>query len=140
MKTISINNLLWDTENLEKNGETYFSHDEALEVAKAAGKRLSTKEELRGLAKLGSTWDSELKGRWFGVDSKLKEKSEKSVFFPALGYRRDGMLRTFGELGHYWSGSVDNASYVYALFFDNRRAPLADSYLRTLGFSVRCVR
>ena len=76
---IQINNILWDTENLEVEGKTHFTWDEAIESAKSAGKRLPTINELRALNDLGSTWDAELKGRWFGNDHALKDESREPV-------------------------------------------------------------
>jgi hypothetical protein len=141
MKQIEINSLLWDTENLEVNGETYFTHQEALEAAKAADKRLPTEEELEALEALGSTWDSELKGRWFGEDSELKQESEKSIFFPASGYRSsgDGALYSVGNYGGYWSCSVSGASGAYYMFFDSVGVRHAYDVGRDWGHSVRRV-
>jgi uncharacterized protein (TIGR02145 family) len=142
MKQIEINNLLWDTENLTKNGETYFTCDEALAAAKEIGKRLPTKEEFEALASLGSTWDRKLRGRWFGEDSKLKEKSEMSVFFPASGYRSydNGALFGVGYNGFYWSSSVDDDSYTSSLSFDSYGVYPALGPNRAWGHSVRCVK
>jgi uncharacterized protein (TIGR02145 family) len=142
MKAIEINGLSWDLENLELNGETYFTHREALEAAKSAGKRLPTREELDALVALGSTWDYERLGRWFGEDSKLKEKSKKSVFFPALGFRSnlDGALCCFGSNGVYWSSSVYDASDAYNLDFAGSYVYPADYDDRDFGLSMRCVR
>jgi uncharacterized protein (TIGR02145 family) len=143
MKTIEINSLSWDVENLELNGETYFTCDEAMLAAKSVGKRLPTREELDALVALGSTWDYKRLGRWFGEDSKLKEKSKKSVFFPALGCRNvvDGALYSVGYGGFYWSSSVSGASGAYFMYFYSGEVyPAVGLGYRASGQSVRCVK
>jgi uncharacterized protein (TIGR02145 family) len=141
MKTIEINGLSWDVENLELNGETCFTCDGAMLAAKVAGKRLPTKEEFEALEALGSTWDSELKGRWFGEDSELKQESEKSIFFPASGYRDGyGALNYVGHYGYYWSSSVSGASDACYLHFCSGGVRHAYDVGRDWGHSVRCVK
>jgi uncharacterized protein (TIGR02145 family) len=144
MKTIKINNLLWDTANLELNGEAHFAFDGALEAAKAAGKRLPTMAEFEALTALGNTWDYERFGRWFGEDSELKQESKMSVFFPASGYlnRYDGYgsLNYVGCSGFYWSSSIVDALSAYYLYFYNSFAYPANLDYRAWGQSVRCVR
>lgn len=71
-QSIELCGLLWDTENLaiggyEKDGHHYYTWQEAMDAAKAVGKRLPSCQEWKALCDLGSTWDDELKGRWFGV-------------------------------------------------------------------------
>ena len=58
---------------------------EAMDAAKAVGKRLPTWQELKALCDLGSTWDDELKGRWFGGNHNSDHKG--SLFLPAAGLR-----------------------------------------------------
>jgi uncharacterized protein (TIGR02145 family) len=142
METININGLIWDVENLELSGGVYFTQQEALEAAQAVGKRLPTREEFEALALLGSTWDSELRGRWFGEDSNLKGKSKKSVFFPASGFRSgvDDALYDVGNFGSYWSSSVSGASLAYYLGFYSSDVGPAYNVGRAWGQSVRCVR
>ena len=126
--SIELCGLLWDTENLaiggyEKDGHHYYTWQEAMEAAKSVGKRLPTREEWKALCDLGSTWDDERKGRWFGGNHDSDHKG--SLFLPAAGlrYSNSGELASAGTLGFY-SGYVNPLSY-------NGRA---------LGFSVRCVR
>ena len=71
-QSIELCGLLWDTENLaiggyEKDGHHYYTWHEAMEAARSVGKRLPTWQEWKALCDLGSTWDDERKGRWFGV-------------------------------------------------------------------------
>ncbi|MDR3327352.1 MAG: hypothetical protein LBT04_04395, partial [Prevotellaceae bacterium] len=82
MKTkdyIEINGLKWDKENLVIDNKELFTHEEALELAKSLNKRLPSLKEFKELIKTGSTYDKEKKGKWFGSDSNLLEKSEKSI-------------------------------------------------------------
>lgn len=89
-QSIELCGLLWDTENLaiggyEKDGHHYYTWHEAMEAARSVGKRLPTWQELKALCDLGSTWDDELKGRWFGGNHNSDHKG--SLFLPAAGLR-----------------------------------------------------
>ena len=84
--SIELCGLLWDTENLaiggyEKNGRHYYTWQEAIDAARSVGKRLPTREELKALCDLGSTWDDERKGRWFGGNH---DSDHKGWLFPLL--------------------------------------------------------
>jgi uncharacterized protein (TIGR02145 family) len=146
METIKINGLLWDTENLGLGlgGGDYFTHKEAMLAAEDAGKRLPTEEEFEALTALGSTWDAERLGRWFGKDSELKQESKMSIFLPASGSRNsdDGALLNVGLDGYYWSSSVASvASLAYYMFFDSVGMYSAYGVVyRAYGRSVRCVK
>ena len=139
--------LLWDTENLaiggyEKDGRHYYTRDEAMEAARSVGKRLPTREELKALCDLGSTWDDKRKGRWFGGNHDSDHKG--SLFLPAAGlrYSNSDELASTSSYGYYWFsspyyGGNSNASYLY--FYSGSVYPL-DINSRAYGFSVRCVR
>lgn len=141
--SIELCGLLWDTENLaiggyEKDGHHYYTWHEAMEAARSVGKRLPTREEWEALCDLGSTWDDERKGRWFGGNHDSDHKG--SLFLPAAGLRGSNS----GELanGYYCSsspyyGGYSNAGYLY--FNSGYVYPLGSNY-RAYGFSVRCVR
>ena len=145
--SIELCGLLWDTENLaiggyEKDGHHYYTWQEAIDAARSVGKRLPTREELKALCDLGSTWDDERKGRWFGGNHDSDHKG--SLFLPAAGLRNNnsGELANTSSCGYYWSSSPyyggDNSAgnlylgpgYVSPIHFSNR----------AYGFSVRCVR
>ena len=143
--------LLWDTENLaiggyEKDGRHYYTWDEAMEAAKSVGKRLPTGDEWKALCDLGSTWDDERKGRWFGGNHDSDHKG--SLFLPiaglssskGLGYRTK-MIGT-STSGYYWSSSPGYGSSYYAvnLYFSSGTVFPQDKGIRTFSFSVRCVR
>lgn len=144
-QSIELCGLLWDTENLaiggyEKNGHHYYTWHEAMEAARSVGKRLPTWQELKALCDLGSTWDDELKGRWFGGNHNSDHKG--SLFLPAAGLRNlSGGLVNASSYGYYWSsspnyGGNNNAGYLY--FSSGDVSPLYN-YIRANGFSVRCV-
>lgn len=145
--SIELCGLLWDTENLaiggyEKDGRHYYTWDEAMDAAKSVGKRLPTWQEWEALCDLGSTWDDELKGRWFGGNHNSDHKG--SLFLPAAGLRdsNSGELANTSSSGYYWSsspnyGGSNYAGYLY--FYSGSVGPLNDSS-HANGFSVRCVR
>lgn len=145
-QSIELCGLLWDTENLaiggyEKDGHHYYTWQEAMDAAKSVGKRLPTWQEWEALCDLGSTWDDELKGRWFGGNHNSDHKG--SLFLPAAGLRNfsSGELASASSYGYYWSSSPNyggnnnagslgfSSGYVYPLGNGNR----------AYGFSVRCV-
>lgn len=145
--SIELCGLLWDTENLaiggyEKDGHHYYSWQEAMDAARSVGKRLPTREELKALCDLGSTWDDELKGRWFGGNHDSDHKG--SLFLPAAGlrYSNSGELASTSSYGYYWSSSPyyggDNGAGTLG-FYSGYVNPLSYNG-RALGFSVRCVR
>ena len=149
--SIELCGLLWDTENLaiggyEKDGHHYYTWDEAMEAARSVGKRLPTQYEWVALCDLGSTWDDELKGRWFGGNHDSDHKG--SLFLPiaglssskGLGYRTK-MIGT-STSGYYWSSSPGYGSSNYAvnLYFRSGFVYPLNYFNRANGFSVRCVR
>ena len=145
--SIELCGLLWDTENLaiggyEKDGHHYYTWHEAMEAARSVGKRLPTREEWEALCDLGSTWDDERRGRWFGGNHDSDHKG--SLFLPAAGlrYSNSGELASTSSYGYYWSSSPyyggDNGAGTLG-FYSGYVNP--QSYNgRALGFSVRCVR
>jgi uncharacterized protein (TIGR02145 family) len=145
-QSIELCGLLWDTENLaiggyEKDGRHYYTWQEAMDAAKSVGKRLPTWQEWEALCDLGSTWDDERKGRWFGGNHNSDHKG--SLFLPAAGLRNfnSGDLAYASSYGYFWSsspyyGGNYNAGYLY--FTSGYVYPL-NYYFRAYGFSVRCV-
>lgn len=149
-QSIELCGLLWDTENLavggyEKNGHHYYTWEDAMDAAKSVGKRLPTWQEWKALCDLGSTWDDELKGRWFGGNHDTDHKG--SLFLPAagFGYSNDlsyctKMIGT-STIGYYWSSSMDDerGDYAGSLHLGSIGVSPLEINLITLGFSVRCV-
>ena len=85
--SIELCGLLWDTENLAiggyaKDGRRYHTWEEAMDAAWFVGKRLPTREEWEELCDLGSTWDDERKGRWFGGNH---DSDHNGSLFPCCG-------------------------------------------------------
>lgn len=148
---IELCGLLWDTENLaiggyEKDGRHYYTWDEAMEAARSVGKRLPTQYEWVALCDLGSTWDDELKGRWFGGNHDSDHKG--SLFLPIAGLSsskgldyRTKMIGT-STSGYYWSSSPNygGSNYAANLNFSSGYVSPLDNSNRAYGFSVRCVR
>ena len=142
--------LEWMTENLtgfggtEINGRWYYTYDEAVEAVKQLGDgwRLPTRGEMVDLDDLGSTWDDERKGRWFGGNHATDH--EGSLFLEAAGYRHreSGALTDVGTGGTYWSSSSSYAGTLNAgyLHFGSTVVYPLNGYSRAYGFSVRCVR
>ena len=143
-QSIELCGLLWDRDNLtiggyEKDGHHYYTWHEAMEAAKSVGKRLPTWQEWKALCDLGSTWDDELKGRWFGGNHNSDHKG--SLFLPAAGLRNNFSveLAYTSSYGYYWSlspyyGGSSNAGYL--TFGSGYVYPLNRSS-RAFGFSVR---
>ena len=144
---IELCGLLWDTENLaiggyEKDGRHYYTWHEAMEAARSVGKRLPTREELKALYYLNSTWDDERKGRWFGGNHDSDHKG--SLFLPAAGllYSNSGELAGTSSYGYYWSSSPNYGGNNNAgnLNFNSGNVNPLNNNNRANGFSVRCVR
>ena len=145
--SIELCGLLWDTENLaiggyEKDGHHYYTWQEAMDAARSVGKRLPTREELKALYYLNSTWDDERKGRWFGGNHDSDHKG--SLFLPAAGllYSNSGELAGTSSYGYYWSSSpgYGGNSTAGSLSFHSGNVNPLNNYNRANGFSVRCVR
>jgi uncharacterized protein (TIGR02145 family) len=146
--SIELCGLLWDTENLaiggyEKDGHHYYTWHEAMEAARSVGKRLPTREEWEALCDLGSTWDDERKGRWFGGNHDSDHKG--SLFLPAAGWRsfyNSDKLANTNIDGLYWSSFLDYVGSSYAGYFSFYSGCVysPDTHDSAFGFSVRCVR
>ena len=144
---IELCGLLWDTDNLavggyEKDGHHYYTWQEAMDAARFVGKRLPTRYEWEDLCDLGSTWDDELKGRWFGGNHDSDHKG--SLFLPAVGLRSysSGDLANTRSAGYYWSSWPydDDDNYAGNLYFDSVCANQLDEIDYDFGLLVRCVR
>ncbi|MDR0712676.1 MAG: hypothetical protein LBF89_00195 [Bacteroidales bacterium] len=138
--TVVINGLKWDRENTVIEEREHLNWYEAIGVAQASGKRLPTKEEWEALIALGSTWDDDRKGRWFGNDHKLKADSKESIFLPAAGHRNrsGGAQNGVGSIGTYWSSAVTSTTSYY-LYFTSGSINAANTTNRAYGLTVRCV-
>lgn len=138
MKKIILNGLEWDTENLEVNGKTYFTYEEAKAEAERLGKRLPTDNEFNRLLK-HYLWDADKKGMLFAEKAE-DLKTEKSLFFPAAGYIDEGntiILKT-GINGRYWSNTPTTYFHAANLSVSSNCATMFGG-IRKDCFSVRCV-
>ena len=145
---IELCGLLWDRDNLtiggyEKDGHHYYTWHEAMEAARSVGKRLPTREEWEALCDLGSTWDDERKGRWFGGNHDSDHKG--SLFLPAAGWRsfyNSDKLANTNIDGLYWSSFLDYVDSSYAGYFSFYSGCVYSpgTHDSAFGFSVRCVR
>jgi uncharacterized protein (TIGR02145 family) len=137
---VVINGLRWDRENTVIEDREHLNWYEALGVAQANGKRLPTPEEWEALIDLGSTWDDDREGRWFGNDHELKADSKESIFLPAAGarYRNGGAQAYVGSIGADWSSAVTSTNSCY-LYFTSGSIFAANTYPRANGLPVRCV-
>lgn len=138
MKTITLNGINWDAENLKVNGETHFTYEEAQREAYKLGKRLPTKREFEELLELPHVWDTNRRGMWFSENiSDLK--SDQSLFLPADGncYDDGVLLNNVGEYGYYWSATPRGINNTFILFFGY----ICDIGYNTnsYGYCVRCV-
>ena len=91
-----------------------------------SGYRLPTNEE----------WDAE-RSSW--TESNSSGAFASLLKLPVSGVRTsEGQYEEFGELGYYWSSSV-NDIYARILEFSHSSASLSED-LRTYGYSVRCIK
>ena len=137
--TIMLNGIAWDVENLEVNGKTHFTYMEALNIAKAFGKRLPTNKDFEKLLELPHEWDATKKGMWF-AEKEEDLKGEKSLFLMAAGirYNCDTTITETGRFGCYWSDTPDGIYNAYDLYFGSANAFMYSSS-RKNSFTVRCV-
>ena len=139
--TVTLNGLIWDTENLSVNGKTHFSYEEAKAEAAKRGKRLPTKKEFKELLILPHIWDADMRGMWF-AEREEDLKSEKSLFLPAYGYNIDkrDWLNYFGMYGNYWSITSNSTYHAYYFGFSGiKNRTYINYYYRYGCFSVRCI-
>ena len=139
MRTIELNGMLWDTENLKVDGKTHFTYEDAKAEADKRDKRLPTKNEFEALLQLPRVFDYEKRGMWFAKNQE-DLKSDKSLFLPAAGYRDDGSTTMYnvGTYGDYWTATPDGTTDAYDLYFGKTYISTSNG-LRNYGFSVRCV-
>ena len=139
MKTIELNGLIWDTENLNVDGKTHFTYEEAKAEAAKRGKRLPTKIEFEALLQLPHIFDQEKHGMWL-AENQEDLKSDRSLFLPAAGNRYTGSSTMYfvDTYGYYWSATPDGTTFAYYLDFASANAFTSNDY-RDYGFTVRCV-
>jgi len=98
------------------------------------GWRVPTIVELVTLRDSGSEWTTVngVAGRQFGT-------APNTIFLPAVGRRfNTGMIAGVGQVGYYWSSTVDGI-LACDLYFNSRTVNRNFSSVRVRGVSVRCV-
>ena len=141
MKTIILNGLEWDTENLVIDDKTHFAYEEAKTEAAKLGKRLPTKSEFEALLQLHHVFDKEKHGMWF-AKNQTDLKSDKSLFLPAAGFTHVSLcyISDIGENGCYWSDTLYlQTKSAYRLNFN--KSNNGNMYILDgrYSYTVRCV-
>ena len=136
--TIMLNGLLWDRENLEVNGQTYFTYKEAKREAAKLNKRLPTIKEVKQLLKLHYTWDDSKIGIRIAEENE-NLTTENHLFLPAKGYIVEtSIVRNASSFGVYWT-STSNDSSLAKFFGFSKQSRYVNVYYRYGRFTVRCV-
>ena len=138
--TVTLNGLIWDTENLSVNGKTHFSYEEAKAEATKLGKRLPTKSEFDELLQLHHIFDRKNKGMWF-AKNQADLKSDKSLFLPASGftYFTLNSIKRISDNGYYWSDTLYKHTETYGLSLSKLNSAVVYMYDQNYIFTVRCV-
>ena len=136
--TITLNGLVWDKENLEVNGQTYFTYKETKKEAAKLNKRLPTIKEIKQLLKLPYTWDDSKIGIRIAAEKEYLT-TENHLFLPAKGYIVEpSILRNERLFGVYWT-STSNDSSLAKFFGFSKRSRYVNVYYRYGRFTIRCV-
>lgn len=100
MEQIEINGVLWDTKNLEVDGNKYFTWEQAMQIAKSNRKRLPTKEEFEYLKSTGMKFDNCKRDIAFANDS---------IFFRLEGFKDANHEHIWGNrnMPYLWTSSID---------------------------------
>ena len=86
------------------------------------------------------TWTTMNGVNGYKVTSKKSGYTGRSIFLPAAGYRDDTSLYLAGEVGYYWSSSLDTGLPYFAQYlFFNSGYHFTYYYYRLFGLSVRPV-
>jgi len=97
----------------------------------------------QGWSNNGGAFAAETTATAGGTDTNLSSAAiyRDQIYFPASGYRNgtSGALSGVGQLGYYWSGSVNSTSGYYLAFGSSAVGP-GNRSSRQLGLTVRCVK
>ena len=137
---IVLNGLAWDTENLNVDGKTHFTYEEAKAEAAKRGKRLPTKDEFDDLLQLCNVFDQEKHGMWFAKNQE-DLKSDKSLFLPAAGFTHVSLhsINDVDENGLYWSDTLYLYTKAYRLNFNKMNSGYMYMLDKNYSYTVRCV-
>ena len=103
MRTIELNGLLWDTENLKVGGKNYFTYEEAKAEASKLGKRLPTESELELLSK--SPYIIKDGYCYFANNLLDLNDGNKCLKLPLSGYCFESITDGVGQSAFFWSKS-----------------------------------
>ena len=116
--------------------------DDVAHVLWGGNWRMPTADELREL-KDNCTWSwTQQNGvNGYRITSNKSGFTQNSIFLPASGSRYDLEDQDFGDVGRYWSSSLDTSDPTGAwhLTFDNQKISIGTEYGRDLGRTVRPV-
>lgn len=105
------------------------------------GFRLPTKSDWDGVVN-GSLNTRTYVGSWAASSTNYSSgvKLGTSLFLPSSGFRNanNGILSSRGEFGYYWSSSPSTNYNAWVMIFNSSNVYM-NNYIRTNGFSVRCV-
>lgn len=136
--TIVLNGLEWDKENLEVNGQTHFTYEEAKREAAKLNKRLPTIKEVKQLLKLPYTWDDSKMGVRIAAEKDCLT-TENHLFLPAKGYIIEpSVVKNASLFVVYWT-STSNDSLLAKFFGFSKQRRYTNVYYRYGRFTVRCV-
>ena len=123
------------------NNSTLDLEDDIANVTWGDGWRIPTQKEMKELLdNCTIVWTNEngVKGRRF--TSKKEGYTDKSIFIPAAGRRKD-LATDENGIGYYWSSSLDTNSptLVYYMSFNSGGVYCSYSGSRNSGLSIRPV-
>ncbi len=118
---------------------TLLPEDDAATANWGSEWRMPTIKEQRELVEECQYQMTEVNGVY---GAKFTGKNGNSVFFPDAGDRYGSSASNVGNLGNYWSSSLDeeDESYARRLGFIEGYVYCGSYYVRNAGFSVRAVR
>lgn len=139
----------------EDGGETFTKYngsdytvlqpsDDAVTVAWGGSWRMPTTAEYAALGNaVNSAWTTDYQGSGVsGLVCTDKTDSTKKLFFPAAGYANNGGTNHVGNIGNYWSSSLDavyGVTGAYYLFFVSDEVGWRVINGRYYGYPVRGV-
>ncbi len=101
--------------------------------------RMPTDEELNWL-RWNCTWTRDSSSGGYTLTSKISGYTNKSIFLPAAGYKDESGLNHPGDLGAYWSSTINSDSSVgaWSLSFQRGDQSMYSTY-RYCGKTIRPV-
>lgn len=130
---------LWAKHNVYAHKRRYFTHSQAVEIARDLHCKLPSKENFEELINLCKWKWMKLFGKVNGY--KVTGPNGNYIFLPAAGYYSGAPLYGSGTNGYYWSSDFSGSSSAYCLDFYSRSKFISNyGYNRGYGHSVRLVK